>query len=445
MFYSRVEILSHKGINLTRDYKNFHNGIKPMRAHLFSKIVVCVFSWALIAHVSCHAAVFTYPAACYTGDELAAVRVWEKTWADHKITPGNVEEIKRFLPESLYNLMKDDSHWGKSWFMIAPYRQILPTPGNIACTQKYHGLSKLDQSGEILNYVSGVPFPDTKNATEMVHNFRTRSPDDSYRSSEIGYIADGKLKYDMSLEIHNSLLFFSGRTDNPPVPELSDNKAQIWRAFSMLQIQPPETRNLRILEVHYKDRMKAYDSWIWNPTIRRVRRRSTSERQDAQGGADFCGFDNMGWDGPVSLNTYRYLGTQELLLARHNDAARLDHTRGECLWSGVQRERIKVHVIEAVNNDPNFLYSKMIWYLDPETWQILYSDRFDREGKLWKVLDQFGFVTKGYGETDVNYFSANQMIDVQRTHSTLATGKYEFGIDLPQSMFKIEYLQKYGY
>ena len=37
------------------------------------------------------------------------------------------------------------------------------------------------------------------------------------------------------------------------------------------------------------------------------------------------------------------------------------------------------------------------------------------------------------------------MIDVQRTHSTLATGKYEFGIDLPQSMFKIDYLQKYGY
>jgi hypothetical protein len=61
------------------------------------------------------------------------------------------------------------------------------------------------------------------------------------------------------------------------------------------------------------------------------------------------------------------------------------------------------------------------------------------------VIDQFGFVTKGYGGSEVNYFNANQMIDVQRTHSTLATGKYEFGIDLPQSMFKIDYLQKYGY
>ena len=153
----------------------------------------------------------------------------------------------------------------------------------------------------------------------------------------------------------------------------------------------------------------------------------------------------MGWDGPISLNTYRYLGAKELLLARHTDAEKLDHTRGGCMWSGVQRERIKSHVVEAVNLDQNFLYSKMIWYLDPETWQILYSERFDREGKLWKVLDQQGFVAKGYGGTEVNYFCANQMIDVQRTHATMATAKFEFGVELPQSMFKIDYLQKYGY
>ena len=420
-------------------------GDNSMHARLFLKTVACCAIWAVMAHVSCHAAELKYPAACYSGDELAAVRSWEQAWADRKITHDNVDEIRRFLPESLYNLTKDEKRWGASWFIIAPYRQIQPTPGTIACTKRYSGLAKLDQNGEILKYVSGVPFPDTKNAIEMAHNFRTRSQGDSQKTFEQGYVVDGALKYDMSLEIHNNFFFFSGRTDAPPTPEVAENKAQIWRAFSMVQIQPPETRNLRILEVHYKDRLKAYDSWMWNPTIRRVRRRSTSERQDAQGGADFCGFDNLGWDGPVSLNTYTYLGARELLLARHNDAARLEHTRGECLWSGAQRERIKAHVLEAVNHEPNFLYSKMIWYLDPETWQILYSDRFDREGKLWKVIDQFGFVTKGYGGSEVNYFNANQMIDVQRTHSTLATGKYEFGIDLPQSMFKIDYLQKYGY
>jgi len=414
-------------------------------AKLFIKIITCCAAWAVIAQATSTSAEPVYPKACYSGDELAAVRFWEKTWAGEKITTGNVDEVRQFVLESLYNLMKDEKRWGKSWFIIVPYSQILPTPGTVDCTRKYYGRSKLHESGEIVNYVAGVPFPDTKNATEMAHNFRTRNNGDSQKTFEQGYIVDGRLKYDMNLEINNNFLFFSGRTDMPPVPELQDNTGQIWRAFSMLQKQPPETRNMRIMEIHYKDRLKAYDSWIWNPTIRRVRRRSTSERQDAQGGADFCGFDNMGWDGPISANTYKYLGAKELLLARHNDAAKLEHTYGDCLWDGSQRERIKAHVVEAVNHDPNFLYSKMIWYLDPETWQILYSDRFDRDGKLWKVLDQFGVVAKGHGGCDVNFFSGSQMIDIQRTHATLATGRYEFGIDLPQSMFKIDYLQKYGY
>jgi len=77
--------------------------------------------------------------------------------------------------------------------------------------------------------------------------------------------------------------------------------------------------------------------------------------------------------------------------------------------------------------------------------RFLYSDRFDREGKLWKVLDQMGFVARGYGGAGVNSFCANQKIDVQRTYATMATAQFEFGVDLPQSMFKIDYLQQYGY
>ena len=55
----------------------------------------------------------------------------------------------------------------------------------------------------------------------------------------------------------------------------------------------------------------------------------------------------------------------------------------------------KLHVVEATSKDPNFLYSKMIWYLDPEDWQMRYSDRYDRSGKLWKIIDQLGFVGNG--------------------------------------------------
>jgi len=132
-------------------------------------------------------------------------------------------------------------------------------------------------------------------------------------------------------------------------------------------------------------------------------------------------------------------------MARNIDKSKLEHTPGDCLWDGIQRERIKTYMLEVTNNEKHFLYSKMIWYIDPETWQILYSDRYDRQGKLWKVLDQLGFVTTGYEGTPVDYFAGNQMIDIQRTHSTIAIADYSFGLPLNQNMFSLQYLQKHGY
>ena len=401
---------------------------------------------ALLAVSSAPAKDLQYPVACYQGDELKKVQAWETTWVGKKVSSANVDQVKEFLPESFYDLMKDTAKWGETWFEIVPYLQIPSSPGKIAMTREHSGKSTIGPSGEILGYVSGVPFPEPGNdPLKIAHNFRMRNYGDTLKTNEFGFIVDGRLKYDMNVEIHNNYCFFSGRNDLPPVPEFPNNPKQIWRAFSMLQLAPPETRNLRIMEVHYKDSIKAYDSWFWMPSIRRVRRRSTTERQDAQGGADFCGYDNMGWDGPVHFNNYRYIINKEYLLTRHSDASKLKHTAGECMYSGTQRERIKVHVIEATSKDTNFLYSKMVWYVDPETYQVLYSDRYDRQGKLWKVLDQFCYVDKGYNGVPVDWFNGSQMIDVQRRHSTLASASYTFGEPLEQSMFTLDYLQKHGY
>lgn len=409
-------------------------------------LLIFVYGMLLPALTDAAGRELVYPQFCYTDADLAAVRAWEERWAGKKMDSRTVSEVREFLPESFYQLMTDTGTWGKCWFEIVPYRRIVPTPGTVTFTKKYYKKARIDAAtGEILHYTAGVPFPDTADPTEMAHNFRCRNFGDSYSSNEHGFIVDGRIRYDMRLMIENNICFFSGRTDKPPVPEFPHNPKKLWRAFTMLQKDPPEVRNMRIMELHYSDRLKAYDSWIWNPTIRRVRRRSTSERQDAQGGSDFCSFDNFGWDGPISLNRYRYLGHRDLLLCRHNEQKKLVHARGDCLWAGTQRERVKAHIVEAVNSDPNFLYSKMVWYLDPETWQMLYSDRYDRNGKLWKVLDQIGFVAAGFGGTEVNSFCAAQMIDVQNRHATLATADYTFGADLPETMFTTDYLQKHGY
>ena len=382
---------------------------------------------------------------CYQGNELAKVREWESKWVGKRISSANVDEVKEFLPESIYDMMKNTERWGESWFTIVPYRQVPITQGCATFTKQYYGQSKVGSNGDLLNWVSGFPFPDTKVGIEMAHNFRCLSFGDAFRSTEKGYIIDGRLKYDMEMEIQSNRCFFSGRWDTPPVPEFPNNPKEIWQAYHMLQIAPPESRNFRLMEVMYKDRMKSYDSWMWLSVIRRVRRRSTSERQDALGGGDFCSYDNNGWDGPIQINKYKYLGPRELLLLRHTDTSKLEHTPGDCLLDGFQRERIKTHVVEVVNKDPNFMYSRMFWYIDPESWQVLCTDRYDRRGKLWKVLEQFGSVVKGYGGAEFGHFAGAQMVDVQRLHSTSANTDMKYGVEIPQWEFTINYLQKYGY
>ncbi len=417
-----------------------------MRKNILTALLfTCVF-----AHASHHvtAAEIEYPVVCYKGEELEKVRAWEKQWAGKKIDSTNIDTVKEFLPKSFYDLFTNTEDWGEHWFVIVPYRPIYPSEGKIKMTKKYAGQTRIGKSGECLNWVSGVPFPNPESAIEMAHNFRNRCAGDSIKTNETGHIVDGRLKYDMSVKIHNNYQYFSGRTDVPPVPEFPENPKQIWRAFTMLQLAPPETRDMRIMEINYKDRMKPYDSWFWMPSVRRVRRRSTTEREDAQGGGDFAAYDNFGWDGPIQINTYTYLGQKDLLMARHNpdpQAYEGTHKPGDCIYSGVKRERIKMHVVEAVSENPNFMYSKMIWYLDPETWQMLYSDRYDRHGKLWKVMDQFEYVDKGVTGVPVDFFSGNQMVDVQRRHSTIAYGKYEFGVTMPVRMFTFQYLRKRGY
>ena len=425
---------------------NERKGGMIMIQFTFTKKVALVGILCLmIAPISGLAKELQYPVPCYQGEELAKVQQWEKTWAGKKISSANVDEVKEYLPETFYDLMKNTDKWGESWFEVVPYRQVPVTPGNIQFTKQYYGKAKIGSEGEIIDYVSGVPFPDTTDPVEMAHNFRTRSFGDSYSSVEKGYIIDGKLKYDMGIEVRNIMCFFAARTDTPTTPELVPNPKRIWRSFFLEQIDPPEVRDLKVLEVHYIDRMKPYDRWVWTPAIRRVRRSSTTERQDPKGGGDYAAYDNLGWDGAIQENTYKYLGTKDLLLTRHNDASKLVHTAGDCLYDGTQREVVKAHLIEAVSKDPNFFYSKSIWYLDPESWQMLYSDRYDRRGRLWKVLDQIGFIGKGYNGVEFGHFNASQIIDVQRVHSTMAIADFNFGQEFDRSVFTLNNLQKRGY
>ena len=106
------------------------------------------------------------------------------------------------------------------------------------------------------------------------------------------------------------------------------------------------------------------------------------------------------------------------------------------------RERMKVNVVEVKNEDENFMYSRMTWYIDPETWMMLYIEDYDRNGKLWKIIDQHIWVDPKTGANDM---VSGLTIDVQRIHSTIADATKEYGPELKPRTYSLQWMQKRGY
>jgi len=392
-----------------------------------------------------------YPVVCYEGDELSKVKAWEKQWVGKRIDASNIEGVQEFFPENYYKILKDKEKWGSMWFEIVPYRQMMPTPGDIKYTKQFAGKPKVGSDGNLVDYVSGTPFPNAKTAMELMYNFDNVSFGDNTLIIQDIALIDGIRKYDKRMYAPSHQVFFSNRREIPPVPEVTPNKKEIYRASHSEYFEPAGMRGSRWLSIKWIDRLRDFGGWSYSAGVRRIVRRSTAQRLDAVGGGDATGEDTTIYGWAIPAQDYKLLGRKELLVGRHQNADLLakGHTEGIILYSGIQRERINTYVIEAIPKDPDHIYSKSIYYMDPETWWLVYSDKYDTQGELWKVFENVQSNIKSiFSDVFVPSVLFALTIDVVRTHGTVffspmkigETGdKYKFGYYTPRA------LQKYGY
>jgi hypothetical protein len=400
-----------------------------------------------------------FPTPSFEGDELAKVREWEKTWAGKKVTSSNVDQVKDLLPDPVYNIMKNPKDFGADdiWFEVVPYREYKVSKGLIESTRKYAPQNKLDETLSLVNYgqVAGIIFPQPDLSdpvvagTQMAWNFDGYTHgDSSYIINSPANIVDCRTGLERSAGQHRWELYWAGRHDVPPKPELPKNKRGVHRTYYQRHSAPPDFADTGVLEVKYKDTSRDCDLWIYTAMFRRIRRYTTKQRTDMIDGTDLIYDDNHGWYTSINLNNYKYVGQKDLLLWRHQDDPfnKLTRKKGQGFWSGVQRERVKTWVVEAINKDKNYVYSKRVWYLDPENWQMNAQKIYDRQGKLWKYFE-FGYDEfPGYGGEMVTITSAEHWVDLIRRHGSV--GQYEIkkvGIDLPKKMFSIAQLQQQTY
>jgi hypothetical protein len=354
-----------------------------------------------------------------------------------KYDASNVDKIKNLISPGLEWCIK----WGFP-ITITETKKVEWPAAYKEATEKYSPQVKLSQDGlTVENYVAGQPFPnldpkDPQFAIKIMWNyeygFANGIDDTDLRNfdADTGAIAQGG---PMSVERHFLLdhfrrLFWTGRLYVEPKPtKPNPNGYRVQQGLYPI-LEPFDLKGVGALGQRYTESSKQDDSWLYLPSLRRVRRLSTAQRSDALFGQDTDVDSYYGYAGHIAWMDWKYLGEQDLIGVRHaqhypakwND--KVDWAFDD-VW-----EKRHVYVIEGISKLPQYAYSKRVLYIDKEDWGIPYSDIYDRSGELWKIwINDISYRKTVPGNGAIVYpderpfAPAIVMVDMQLEHATKAS------------------------
>jgi Protein of unknown function (DUF1329) len=337
------------------------------------------------------------------------------------ITPANAASVADLVSPGNLILVKQGMR-----LKIVPTQRLEWPPPYKTATEKYSSQVRLNDKGELDNYVAGQPFPvidpnDPQAAAKVMWNFsyRPQYTDDvdirdveveSYRPS--GTTATPVERFEIG---HFAFYYDNGRTEVPPIPADPDAAASGLRyrfgAFPFLA--PEEARGFGMIRERSLDPAVEDNTWFYSPRSRKVRRMSADMLSDATGplagggGGGSSTYANtldpdsyFGFSAKIEDYNYRLLGIKPMLACVHAEhapavACEFDGNRTVCPENWEMR---RLYVIEADAKPLSWhqrigtsgvSIPKRILYIDSEGWFITASDQYDKEGKLWKTLATF--------------------------------------------------------
>jgi hypothetical protein len=187
----------------------------------------------------------------------------------------------------------------------------------------------------------------------------------------------------------------------------------------MIHDAPPHMQDFCSLHIQYIDFKKEFDGWYYWPRFRKISRVQTDVRDDVIDGLDWIQDDYPdGFDDNPDVNNYKLIGRKKLLLARNTDTSLFEREKGMVMFRKMQRELINTYVVEVIHKRPGFVYSKQLWFMDPETWAILYKSIYNKEGQYWKFMD-ISTEFRELNGAELAMPEAYTLVDFIRRHGTV--------------------------
>jgi hypothetical protein len=364
-----------------------------------------------------------------------------------QVTPGEVVGPKD--AERVKDLVSPGIRWllerGMTMSIVEHQRTEDP-PAYRAATEKYSSQVRLGPDGVLdeSTYVAGRPFPiidenDPQAAIKIMYNFeRTRYFTDDltarFFDAETGAIVRQGSTQRYDIERHFVLdalriLKFVGRTEQPPIPAMPNPGGFFAKAGQYPVIEPFDLKGVGGVSYRHLDPKKHDDTYIYLPSLRRVRRLSSAQRSDALFGQDVDVDSYGGYAGQIPWFKWKLLGVRSMLASGHGENLPPVPCTGD---GGVTfcenwEQLPKVYLVEGTPKMSGYAYSKRLIFLDAASGFITYTDLYDHAGQLWKVAINHGrYSTKPNPKADFAYpFARNflygfVMVDVQLEHGTRA-------------------------
>jgi hypothetical protein len=363
------------------------------------------------------------------------------------IGANNWQRVQGMVGENLLNRIKA----GYS-FQIKEPKIYRPIKEYVEATEKYSKNVKLGPDGELLNYVAGLPFPkldpaDPQAGQKLAWNFFWRWLGDDYKTG--GATKEGKIiRYaiekdgaERRADLVSYFIFPRTRYNLDPKPVVPG-----YEHIDYMQLRidsyPRDAAGTTTLEIRYDDPKRADDLYIYIPSIRRIRRATTTQRCQTLAPSEYVLDDINSHNGKITEFNYRLLGEKKMLSNMAQQNQPYHRKQGDYLPLDENWEVVDTYVLEVVAKDPNYCYGRKVLHINKMTYDNTWTYMYDRKGEYFKEF--FGFFTpvKLHDGREVWSVGDVTILNVQNGRSTVVTATRSYNQNYPVSMFSLATLQR---
>ena len=320
----------------------------------------------------------------------------------------SVKKLKPFLPEEFWD-NRDFFFYEGMKLVIGPTQfDYSNAPAYDAATAKHAGQSRIGPDNSLENYMMGQPFPmdeidclgDPQAGVKIMWNHNQRWA---------GAAGGAKFFYSYWDRGEQLPLYYEGwakgvKLSHRVDPQYEATGGDIFRGEKRKSASGPvveapfDARGIMLLTYRYKSsdapqsEAKNDDTWVYVPTLRRVRRISTAQRTDAVAGTDFTFDDLFSFSGIVPQYEWQCLGERKIIGPVNTMVKAYPYEREHNFgpyglsFASDRWELRDVVVVRMIPKNPDHPYHNKDIYIDKQTMDSLYSFAYDQKEELWKII-----------------------------------------------------------